>query len=45
MACERCGMPAQGRLCRDCNLSEHLEARHGVPSDHIDDDQEEDDGS
>jgi hypothetical protein len=38
MACQRCGMPAQGDLCRDCERMEHQEARYGVPADHIDDD-------
>jgi hypothetical protein len=28
-------------MCRDCEMMDHLEDRHGVPADHID---EEDDG-
>lgn len=41
MTCDMCGMPAQGRLCRECELVEHLEDHHGVPSDHFDEDLEE----
>jgi len=41
MTCDRCGMPCQGAMCRDCEMMDHLEDRHGVPADHID---EEDDG-
>lgn len=36
MAGDRCGNPAQGRLCASCEQIEHLEDRHGVPADHID---------
>jgi hypothetical protein len=41
MTCQRCGMPAQGDLCRDCERMEHQEARYGVPADHIDDNDDE----
>lgn len=35
MICQRCGMTAQGDPCRNCELMEHLDDRHGFPADHI----------
>lgn len=45
MTCDRCGMPAQGRLCKDCARMEHQEEYYGVPADDSPDvrDWEEDD--
>ena len=37
MTCQRCGMPCQGSLCRECERAEHQEAYYGVPSDHVED--------
>jgi len=35
MTCRRCGMPAQGGICRECEIAEAAERRHGVPADQV----------
>jgi len=44
MSCDNCGMAAQGRLCRTCELSEHQEDYYGVPEDHFEDDADVEEG-
>lgn len=40
MPCERCGERCQGDRCAGCEQIAANEARHGVPADHYDDDDE-----
>lgn len=37
MTCDKCGMPCQGAMCRECERAEHQEDYYGVPSDNYDD--------
>jgi hypothetical protein len=43
MSCAQCGAPAQGGLCKACELAQANEKKWGVPEDHIDDGEEADD--
>lgn len=41
MTCSNCGMPADGRLCRDCELMEHQEDYYGTVDESEDGDDDE----
>lgn len=42
MTCERCGAPATGGRCRDCEQQEHVEAQYGTAADDVGVDAEDD---